>query len=43
MIALGFACAALLAFGIASLMLSLKVGVRHRTPKRVSAQPTMVS
>jgi len=43
MIALGFASAALLAFGVASAMLSVKLGVRHRMPRRRSAQPTMVS
>jgi hypothetical protein len=43
MIALGFASAALLAFGIASLMLSVKLGVRRRVTRRVHAQPTMVS
>jgi hypothetical protein len=43
MIALGFACAALLAFAVASAMLSAQLGVRYRMPKRVSAQPTMVS
>jgi hypothetical protein len=43
MVALGFASAAVLAFGIASLMLSVKVGLRHRAARRVSAQPTMVS
>jgi hypothetical protein len=42
MIALGFATAALLAFGVASVMLSVKLGVRHQI-RRVSAQPTMVS
>jgi hypothetical protein len=43
MIALGFASAALLAFAVASAMLSVQLGVRHRLAKRVSAQPTMVS
>jgi hypothetical protein len=43
MIALGFATAAFLAFGVASAMLSAKVGVRYRLPKPVRAQPTMVS
>jgi hypothetical protein len=43
MVALGFASAALLAFGIASLMLSLQLGVRHRVARRVSTQSTMVS
>jgi hypothetical protein len=43
MVALGFASAALLAFAVASAMLSVRLGVRHRTLKRVSAQPTMVS
>jgi hypothetical protein len=43
MIALGFASAALLAFAIASAMLSVQLGERYRIPKRVSAQPTMVS
>ena len=43
MIALGFASAALLAFAIASAMLSVQLGVRHRTHKRVRAQPAMVS
>jgi hypothetical protein len=42
MIALGFATAALLAFVVASVMLSAKLGVRHQI-RRVSAQPTMVS
>lgn len=42
MVALGFASAALLAFGVASAMLSLQLGVRHRAAKRLSAQP-MVS
>lgn len=43
MIALGFASAAFLAFAVASAMLSVKLGVRHVMPKRVGAQPTMVS
>jgi hypothetical protein len=43
MIALGFGSAALLSFAIASAMLSVQLGVRHRTPKRVRAQPAMVS
>jgi hypothetical protein len=43
MISLGFASAALLAFVIASAMLSVQLGERYRIPKRVSAQPTMVS
>lgn len=43
MIALGFACAALLAFGMASALLSAQLGVRHRIARRVSAAPTMVS
>jgi hypothetical protein len=43
MVAFGFASAALLAFAVASAMLSAQVGVRHRAVKRVSAQPTMVS
>jgi hypothetical protein len=43
MIALGFASAALLAFGLASAMLSVKLGVRHRVVRRIAAQPTMVS
>jgi hypothetical protein len=43
MVALGFASAALLAFAVASTLLSAQVGVRRRTLKRVSAQPTMVS
>ena len=38
MIALGFACAALLAFGLASAMLSVKLGVRHRVARRIVAQ-----
>jgi hypothetical protein len=38
MIALGFATAALLAFGVASGMLSMRLGVRHVTHKRISAQ-----
>jgi hypothetical protein len=43
MIALGFATAAFLAFGVASTMLSVKLGVRHRIARPVGAQPTMVS
>ena len=43
MIALGFASAAFLAFGLASAMLSVKLGVRHRVARRIVAQPTMVS
>ena len=43
MVALGFASAALLAFGAASALLSVKLGVRHRIPRRAGAQPTMVS
>lgn len=43
MIALGFAAAAYLAFVFASAMLSMKLGVRHRVSRRISAQPTMVS
>jgi hypothetical protein len=43
MISLGFASAAFLAFMLASALLSMKVGVRHRLARRVSAQPTMVS
>jgi len=43
MIALGFASAAVLAFGLASAMLSVKLGVRHRVARRIVAQPTMVS
>lgn len=43
MVALGFASAALLAFGGASALLSMKLGVRHRVPKRFGRQPTMVS
>jgi hypothetical protein len=43
MIALGFATAAFLAFGVASAMLSAKLGVRYRLPKPVRAEPTMVS
>ena len=43
MMALGFASAALLAFAIASAMLSVQLGERYRIPKRASAQPTMVS
>jgi hypothetical protein len=43
MIALGFGSAALLAFAIASAMLSVPLGVRHRMLKRVRAQPAMVS
>jgi hypothetical protein len=43
MIALGFASAAFLAFTIASAMLSAQLGERYRIPRRVSAQPTMVS
>jgi hypothetical protein len=43
MIALGFASAAFLAFWIASVTLSAKVGVRHRTPNRVSSPSAMVS
>jgi hypothetical protein len=43
MISLGFASAALLAFAIASAMLSVQLGERYRIPKRASAQPTMVS
>jgi hypothetical protein len=43
MIALGFASAALLAFAMASAMLSVQLGVRHRIARRASAQPTMVS
>lgn len=43
MIALGFASAAFLAFMLASALLSMKLGVRHRVARRVSAQPTMVS
>src|SRR6202034_1098988 len=43
MIALGFASAAFLAFTIASAMLSAQLGERSRIPRRVSAQPTMVS
>jgi hypothetical protein len=41
MVALGFASAALLAFGAASALLSVKLGVRHRLPKRAGAQPTI--
>jgi hypothetical protein len=43
MIALGFASAALLAFVVASAMLSMQLGERHRTVKRVRTQPAMVS
>jgi hypothetical protein len=43
MIALGFASAAFLAFMVAAGLLSMKLGVRHRVARRVSAQPTMVS
>jgi hypothetical protein len=43
MIALGFAAAALLAFAVASAMLSAQFGVRHRIHRRASVQPTMVS
>ncbi|HEX3397903.1 MAG TPA: hypothetical protein VHS76_14470 [Steroidobacteraceae bacterium] len=43
MIALGFASAAVLAFGLAAAMLSVRLGVRHRVARRVVAQPTMVS
>jgi hypothetical protein len=43
MIALGYASAALLAFAVASAMLSVQLGVRHRIHKRVSAQPMVVS
>ena len=43
MIALGFACAALLAFGVSSMMLSMQLGVRHRVVRRVGTLPTMVS
>jgi hypothetical protein len=38
MIALGFASAAFLAFGIASAMLSVKLGERHRVARRIVAQ-----
>jgi hypothetical protein len=40
---LGFASAALLAFGAASALLSAKLGVRQRIARRVAPQPTMVS
>jgi hypothetical protein len=43
MIALGFAAAAYLAFVFASAVLSMKLGVRHRVARRISAHPTMVS
>lgn len=43
MIALGFASAALLAFGAASALLSAKLGVRRRIARRGAPQPTMVS
>src|ERR1700723_3349757 len=43
MIAMGFASATLLAFAISSAMLSVQLGERYRIPRRVSAQPTMVS
>jgi hypothetical protein len=43
MIALGYASAAVLAFAVASAMLSVQLGVRHRIPKRGSARATMVS
>jgi hypothetical protein len=43
MVALGFASAALLAFAVASALLSVRLGVRHRMPRRAIAQPTMVS
>jgi len=42
MIALGFAAAALLAFGFAAMLLSAKLGVRHRVAGRMRARP-MVS
>jgi len=38
MIALGFASAALMAFWLASAMLSVKLGVRHRVARRIGAQ-----
>jgi hypothetical protein len=45
MVALGFASAALLAFGAASALLSVQLGVlpEHRIRRRVSTQPTAVS
>jgi hypothetical protein len=43
MIALGFAAAAFLAFCFASVLLSAKLGVRHRVAGRLGARHTMVS
>jgi len=42
MIALGFGSAAFLAFCFAAVLLSVKIGVRHRIPTRMGARPTMV-
>jgi heme/copper-type cytochrome/quinol oxidase subunit 2 len=42
MIALGFACAAFLAFCFVAALLSVKIGVRHRISTRMGSRPTMV-
>jgi hypothetical protein len=42
MIALGFGSAAFLAFCFAAVLLSVKIGERHRIPTRMGARPTMV-